>query len=155
FNSFYPIPSWIPTPANLRMRKAVRRLDRIIYRFIDHRRRGGTERGDLLSTLLHARDEEGGGRMTDRQVRDEALPLFPGGPGPRAPPPPRGGAPPAPPPGRGEPAAPGGPPPPGRPLPPFRPPAPPAVPEVGRAGVAAPLPARLHHRPGGVCCVRG
>src|SRR5262249_7422534 len=27
FNSFYPIPSWIPTPANLRMRKAVRRLD--------------------------------------------------------------------------------------------------------------------------------
>jgi len=76
FNSFYPTPIWIPTPANLRMRKATRRLDQIIYRFIDHRRRSGTDRGDLLSMLLHARDEDDGGRMTDRQVRDEAMTLF-------------------------------------------------------------------------------
>jgi cytochrome P450 len=76
FNSFYPIPIWIPTQANLRMRKAIRRLDQIIYRFIDQRRQSGTDRGDLLSLLLHARDEDDGGQMTDRQVRDEAMTLF-------------------------------------------------------------------------------
>jgi cytochrome P450 len=76
FNSFYPIPIWIPTLVNLRMRKAIRRLDQIIYRFIDQRRQGGADRGDLLSLLLHARDEDDGGQMTDRQVRDEAMTLF-------------------------------------------------------------------------------
>jgi cytochrome P450 len=44
---------------------------------IDERRRSGEDRGDLLSMLLAARDEEGdGGAMTDLQLRDEALTLF-------------------------------------------------------------------------------
>jgi cytochrome P450 len=76
FNSFYPMPLWIPSPVNLRMRTAVRRLDQIIYRFIDQRRQSGTDRGDLLSLLLHARDEDDGGGMSDRQVRDEAMTIF-------------------------------------------------------------------------------
>jgi cytochrome P450 len=37
---------------------------------------GGEDRGDLLSILLHARDEDDGSRMTDKQVRDEAMTLF-------------------------------------------------------------------------------
>ncbi|MGP2435612.1 cytochrome P450, partial [Listeria monocytogenes] len=32
--------------------------------------------GDLLALLLQARDEDDGTRMTDRQVRDEAMTLF-------------------------------------------------------------------------------
>jgi cytochrome P450 len=36
----------------------------------------GEDTGDLLSVLLAARDEDDGGRMTDQQVRDEALTLF-------------------------------------------------------------------------------
>jgi cytochrome P450 len=76
FNSFYPVPLWIPTPVNLRMRKAVRRLDQIIYRFINQRKQSGSDGGDLLSLLLHARDEDDGGRMSDRQVRDEAMTIF-------------------------------------------------------------------------------
>ena len=32
-------------------------------------------RGDLLSRLLAARDEQGGGGMTDRQLRDEVVTL--------------------------------------------------------------------------------
>src|SRR5260221_5402610 len=48
---------------------------------IAERRASTKDRGDLLSMLLLARDEEsgdgsGGGRMTDKQVRDEALTLF-------------------------------------------------------------------------------
>ena len=37
---------------------------------------GARERQDLLSHLLHAHDEEGGERMSDRQLRDEILTLF-------------------------------------------------------------------------------
>jgi cytochrome P450 len=44
---------------------------------IEDRRRSGQDRGDLLSMLLLARDEEGdGGRMSDVQLRDEVMTLF-------------------------------------------------------------------------------
>jgi cytochrome P450 len=76
FTSLVPVPPWMPTPTNLRLRRAVRRLDAIIYRLIAERRSGGADRGDLLSLLLHARDVEDGAGMSDRQVRDEAMTLF-------------------------------------------------------------------------------
>src|SRR5262249_46051368 len=63
-NSLLPLPDWLPTPSNLRMRRAVRRLDRIIYGFIAQRRQSKEERNDLLSILLRARDEDGS-QMTD------------------------------------------------------------------------------------------
>jgi cytochrome P450 len=60
-----------------RFKRARARLDRIIYRMIDERRRSGEDRGDLMSMLLLAQDEEGkSGGMTDVQVRDEALTIF-------------------------------------------------------------------------------
>src|SRR5439155_7304389 len=70
------VPMWMPTPRNLSMRRAVRRLDAIIYGYIRRRRQSGEDKGDLLSILLHARDEADGKGMTDRQVRDEAMTLF-------------------------------------------------------------------------------
>ncbi len=76
FNSLLPLPVWVPTPTHLRLRRVVRQLDAIIYGFIRQRRQTGARGDDLLSLLLHARDEEGGGRMTDRQLRDEAMTLF-------------------------------------------------------------------------------
>jgi cytochrome P450 len=71
-----PVPAWIPTPLNLRVERAARRLDRIILGIIAERRKSGEDRGDLLSMLLHAQDEESGRRMTDAQLRDEAMTLF-------------------------------------------------------------------------------
>ncbi|MBX3186219.1 MAG: cytochrome P450 [Labilithrix sp.] len=73
--SLVPLPPAIPTPTNLKNRRAVARLDAVIYRIIRERRREGGDRGDLLSMLLAARDEEGG-TMDDRQIRDEAMTLF-------------------------------------------------------------------------------
>ncbi len=62
---------------NQRFAAARATLDTIVYRIINERRQTGEDRGDLLSTLLLAVDEEGGtGGMTDEQVRDEALTLF-------------------------------------------------------------------------------
>jgi cytochrome P450 len=58
------------------MRQAVRRLDEILYRLIKQGRTSGSEKNNLLSLLLHARDEDDGSHMTDKQVRDEAMTLF-------------------------------------------------------------------------------
>ncbi len=69
-------PHWIPTPLNLRVERAIRRLERILFDLIDERRRSGEDRGDLLSMLLAARDEDSGRGMTDRQLRDELMTLF-------------------------------------------------------------------------------
>jgi cytochrome P450 len=60
-----------------RFRRARGKIDDIIYRTIKERRADGKDHGDLLSMLLLAQDEEGGtGRMSDEQVRDEAITLF-------------------------------------------------------------------------------
>jgi cytochrome P450 len=72
----YPVPLWLPTRGNRRLLAAARRLDDVLYRFIRERRDSRAERSDLLSILLHARDEDDGSRMTDRQLRDEAMTLF-------------------------------------------------------------------------------
>jgi cytochrome P450 len=67
----------LPLPQKRRFQKAKDRLDATIYRLINERRRSGEDHGDLLSMLLLAQDEEGdGGRMTDEQVRDEAMTIF-------------------------------------------------------------------------------
>jgi len=67
----------LPLPANRRFLRARAKLDAVIYRIINERRASGTDRGDLLSMLLLAQDEEGDmGGMTDEQLRDEALTIF-------------------------------------------------------------------------------
>lgn len=67
----------LPLPATRRFQKARDRLDATIYRMIDERRRSEKDRGDLLSMLIQARDEEGDGAgMTDDQLRDEAMTIF-------------------------------------------------------------------------------
>lgn len=67
------IPDFVPIPGNLRYRRAVSKLDVLVYRFIERRR---AEPGDdLLSMLMAARDEDGSA-MNDRQLRDEAVTIF-------------------------------------------------------------------------------
>ena len=68
------IPTWLPTPGNRRLAAATRRLDEVVYGII-RERRPGEDRGDLLSMLLAARDEDGAG-MSERQVRDEVMTLL-------------------------------------------------------------------------------
>jgi cytochrome P450 len=74
--SLVRLPMALPTPANLAARRAIRRLDRIVYEMVERRRQSAQDRGDLLSMLLAARDADDGSRMTDRQVRDEVMTLF-------------------------------------------------------------------------------
>ncbi|HKV25209.1 MAG TPA: cytochrome P450 [Candidatus Acidoferrum sp.] len=69
------IPHWIPTPTNIRIELAIRQIEKILYRIIAEKRASGRDAGDLLSMLLAAQDDDGS-RMTDRQLRDEAITLF-------------------------------------------------------------------------------
>ncbi len=75
-----PFSDWIqklPIGPVLRFEKARDRLDRIIYGLISERRASGEDAGDLLSMLLLAQDDDSNARrMTDKQVRDEALTLL-------------------------------------------------------------------------------
>jgi cytochrome P450 len=66
----------LPLSANQRAEQALQRLNATVYRIIAERRSGGEDRGDLLSMLLEAADEESGQQMSDEQVRDEAMTLF-------------------------------------------------------------------------------
>ncbi|HET9028609.1 MAG TPA: cytochrome P450 [Candidatus Aquilonibacter sp.] len=59
-----------------RFERARARLDRVIYRLIEQRRTDTVDRGDALSMLMAAEDPETGYRLSDHQVRDEAMTLF-------------------------------------------------------------------------------
>ncbi len=69
---FLEVPPFIPTPENLKVKRALKDLRRVIDRLSD-RRRGASadDPGDLLSLLLAARDPETGVGMSERQLRDE------------------------------------------------------------------------------------
>jgi cytochrome P450 len=74
--SLVPLPDILPTPRNLRFRAALRALDKVVLSLIDDRRRAGADRGDLLSMLLAARDEDTGEGLSDQQLRDEVMTLL-------------------------------------------------------------------------------
>jgi cytochrome P450 len=72
-------PLWIldnilPTPHNLRFRKAIRNLDRILYNIVS-RSEAAAESDNLVVRLLSAADENGA-RMNSQQLRDELATLF-------------------------------------------------------------------------------
>ena len=74
---FFQVLDRLPLPGNRRFERAKARIDATINRMIAERRREPRGRTDLLSLLIAASDPEGGGgRMTDAQVRDEAVTLF-------------------------------------------------------------------------------
>jgi cytochrome P450 len=69
------IPEQLPTLGNIRYQRAVRQLDRIVFKIIQERRNLGRDGNDCLSILLAAQDTDGS-QMTDKQLRDEVMTLF-------------------------------------------------------------------------------
>jgi cytochrome P450 len=85
FTSLVVWPMWLPTPANLRLRRALRTLDGFIEGVIAARIRSADYGTDALSLLLEARaggkparngPNRGETGMTDRQLRDEVMTLL-------------------------------------------------------------------------------
>jgi cytochrome P450 len=66
-------PQRFPLPSTRKFQQALRTLDELVYAMIADRRRASDDTPDLMTMLINARDEETGGAMTDRQVRDEVI----------------------------------------------------------------------------------
>jgi cytochrome P450 len=71
-----PTPPAVPTPGNLKLRHAIRRLDEVVYGMIRERRASGVDRGDMLGMLLATRDADDGTGLSDREVRDQAMTIM-------------------------------------------------------------------------------
>jgi cytochrome P450 len=69
------LPESFPLPGSLRLRRAARELDSVVYSIIRERRAAKSSSRDLLQVLLAARSEDGR-QMSDRQLRDEMMTLF-------------------------------------------------------------------------------
>ena len=79
-NWAFVLPDRIPIPKSRRLRQSIKHLNDVVYKLIRDRRKAPvgddpTAGSDLLSNLLAVKDE-GGGRMTDEQLRDEIMTLF-------------------------------------------------------------------------------
>lgn len=75
FRRIIRVPLWLPTPANRRLHRAIRHLNRVVDGFIAQGKNRPQPGDDLLSRLLAARTEDGTG-MTDQQIRDEMMTLY-------------------------------------------------------------------------------
>lgn len=75
FRRLLAVPTWLPTPANRRLKRAVAELFAVVDGFIAQGRARKEPGDDLLSRLVAARDDDGT-RMTDRQLRDEMMTLY-------------------------------------------------------------------------------
>ena len=71
----FKLPLWLPTPANRRLKRAVAELDQTVQSFIASGRSRQHPGDDLLSRLLVAQHQDGT-RMSDRQLRDEAMTFY-------------------------------------------------------------------------------
>ncbi|MBZ0118572.1 MAG: cytochrome P450, partial [Sandaracinaceae bacterium] len=69
----FALPISVPTPENLRFRRALRTLDRHVQGIVAERH--DTSGDDVLSMFLDAR-REGGDHFSDRQLRDEVITLY-------------------------------------------------------------------------------
>lgn len=72
------LASFLPNDFTRRFHATMDRLDAFFYRMIDEHRAAGADRGDILSMLLDARDDQGQG-MTNVQLRDELMTLIAAG----------------------------------------------------------------------------
>jgi cytochrome P450 len=80
-NALLQLPLTVPTPSNVRFKRALATLDRQVYAVIEKARRAQREGAaqrvpTLLSMLLSARDADTSQGLTDRELRDEVITLF-------------------------------------------------------------------------------
>lgn len=68
-----PWPNWIPTPGNLRDRRAIRTVDRSLQAIVQARRHMSPG-SDLITRLIGARDHQGA--LSDAQLRDHLATLY-------------------------------------------------------------------------------
>lgn len=76
FKNPLKLPIWVPTPENIREKRAILEIEKIILKIIHQRRKNPGVHSDLLDMLMQATDEETGKTMSDTQLKDEAMTIF-------------------------------------------------------------------------------
>jgi cytochrome P450 len=71
--SIIKIPYFLPTPQNIRLKKAIKQIDTVVHKIISQRIQSGERVPDFLDNLIHARDEESGQGLNEKQIRDEVV----------------------------------------------------------------------------------
>ena len=72
----FRLPRWVPVPSQVRLARSRKVLEETISEIISARRKDTRHYDDLLSMLLEVEDADTKERMTDKQLRDEALTIF-------------------------------------------------------------------------------
>lgn len=67
-----PVPAWVPLPAHLTKRRAIKLLDKLVMKIVREGQAASNGETDLLSTLLAGVDDTGT-PLTEQQVRDEVM----------------------------------------------------------------------------------
>ncbi len=65
----------LPLPENLRLKRKIEELDRVVYDIIEKERNANVTKSTLLRMFMDAKDEDGSG-MSDLQLRDEVLTML-------------------------------------------------------------------------------
>src|SRR4051812_22941641 len=71
----HPLPLWLPSPANRRLRNGLQEVRSVVDDVVSARKAQG-EAGasdDMLGLMLAARDVKGGGRLSDAEITDQVL----------------------------------------------------------------------------------
>jgi len=66
----------LPLPSNRRFNRALSRMQAAVVQIAEDYRKAGVDHGDLLSTLLAARDEDTGEGMTNSEIYDQVMTLL-------------------------------------------------------------------------------
>ena len=71
-----PLPGWVPSPEQVRFRRARASVDRIVSRIIAEHRAAAAPPPDVLTMLMDARDPDTGTRFSDAELRNEAITML-------------------------------------------------------------------------------
>lgn len=70
------VPIGVPTPGNIREKRAYKGIQGIVKTIIEKRRASKERYDDLLGMLMEVQDEDTGERMSDTQLMDEVVTIF-------------------------------------------------------------------------------
>lgn len=69
------LPTWVPTPRNVRFKRTLHKVDQIIYRLIQDRQDSGESKNDLLDLFLDGRDANNQ-PLDPKAIRDEIITMI-------------------------------------------------------------------------------
>lgn len=69
-------PLWLPVPRHLRYNTQRKKLDHVVNKIIEQRRKSGEKFDDLLDMLMSVEDADTNEKMSDKQLRDEVMTIF-------------------------------------------------------------------------------